>query len=53
MDLMVSKGRLGKERYIKQINDFWECYKKTQLGSTVRRKKAISEKNLVEVCSFV
>ena len=28
MDLMVQKYRSGKERYIKQINDTWECQKK-------------------------
>ena len=29
MDLMVQKYRFGKERYIKQINDIWECQKIT------------------------
>ena len=29
MDLMVKKYRLGKERYIKQINDIWERQKIT------------------------
>ena len=29
MDLMVQKYRLGKERYIKQINDIWERQKIT------------------------
>ena len=52
MDLMVWPCRFGKERYIKQINNFWEWSKKNQQGSAAWRKNTMSEKNLVKYTLF-
>ena len=44
MDLMVQKYRLGKERYIKQINDIWEWQKITvELGGKRSSLKRIRD----------